>query len=828
MTGGFHPGDAASRQHAPCLDRSPCLPGQDAINACFHCGEPVPAGSRYALEIKGIVQPMCCPGCQAVAETIMECGLSSYYDHRTAPGIKGELVPQELAALTHYDLTEVQQDFVTDSGTGSHRMREILLSVEGLTCAACAWLIERHLTGLAGLHYINVNTTTHRARIKWDPDRLALSDILKGFAKIGYRAYPFQTHTQEALYAKEVRSYMFRLALAGLGSMQVMMCAVALYMDLFISVEDEFMVYFKWISLLLSTPIMIYSAQPFYVGAWRSLKQGHLSMDVSVSLALIGAFVASMWATVFNTGEVYFDSITMFVFFLLLGRFLELRARRKASESSSNLARLVPIMATRIDEDGEHEVAAKMLQVGDRIRVLAGATLPADGLIVEGQASLNESMLTGEQLPLLKQVGDSVYAGTINTDAPLQIRVSHRIEESRIAQIMRLQDHALDDKPAIAQMADQLSRHFILVLLIIAAAVWTFWHFHQPEQAFWVTLAVLVATCPCALSLATPTALTSATANLTRNGILLRRGHVLDVLTKANRIVMDKTGTLTTGNISLISTTALAELSEAQCLSIARALEAYSEHPIARAFRSKAADEAVLLAASEVTPVIGHGIQGKIAGQHYRIGSARWLSLPAGQTASQGLAIYLADESRLLARFILADTLRPDARALIQAFKAAGLQTTILTGDSSAQADEVARELGVDELVKGVSPDGKLAYLKEHEARGDINIMVGDGINDAPVLAGAHASFAMAGGTDLAKNSADAILLADDLSRLLEARTLAIRTRKIIQENFAWSIGYNLLVLPLAASGWLPPYVAAAGMSLSSLIVVTNSMRLNR
>lgn len=799
------------------------------MSGCFHCGEPVPAGSRYALEIKGIVQPMCCPGCQAVAETILECGLASYYEHRTAPGTKGELVPEELAALTHYDLAEVQQDFVTDSATGSHKVREIQLTVEGLTCAACAWLIERHLGNLTGLHYINVNTTTHRARIKWDPDRLSLSEILKGFAKIGYRAYPFQTHQQEALYAKEVRSYMFRLALAGLGSMQVMMCAVALYMDLFISVEEEFMVYFKWISLLLSTPIMIYSAQPFYVGAWRSLRQGHLSMDVSVSLALIGAFVASMWATVFNTGEVYYDSITMFVFFLLLGRFLELRARRKASESSSNLARLVPIMATRLDEDGEHEVAAKTLQVGDRVRVLAGVTLPADGIILLGQASLNESMLTGEQLPLLKQAGDAVYAGTINTDAPLEIRVSHRIEESRLAQIMRLQDHALDDKPAIAQMADVLSRHFILVLLFIAAGVWTFWHFHQPEQAFWVTLAVLVATCPCALSLATPTALTSATARLTRAGILLRRGHVLDVLTRANRIVMDKTGTLTTGNINLTRTEALGNFDEARCLAIARALEAYSEHPIARAFRSNAADDAVLLAASKVTPVIGHGIEGVIEGRHYRLGSARWLGISdAHEEQADGLVIYLADEDRALARFLLTDTLRPDAKALIQAFKAAGLKTTILTGDSSAQADEVARELGVDELVKGVTPDGKLAYLKEHEARGDISIMVGDGINDAPVLAGAHASFAMAGGTDLAKNSADAILLADDLSRLLDARALALRTRKIIKENFAWSIGYNLLVLPLAASGWLPPYVAAAGMSLSSLIVVTNSMRLNR
>ncbi|WP_412840346.1 heavy metal translocating P-type ATPase, partial [Aeromonas dhakensis] len=309
----------------------------------------------------------------------------------------------------------------------------------------------------------------------------------------------------------------------------------------------------------------------------------------------------------------------------------------------------------------------------------------------------------------------------------------------------------------------------------------------------------------------------------------LRRGHVLDVLTRANRIVMDKTGTLTTGNISLTSTEALGNLDEARCLAIARALEAYSEHPIARAFRSNAAEDAVLLAASKVTPVIGHGIEGVIEGRHYRLGSARWLGISdAQETQADGLVIYLADEDRALARFLLTDTLRPDAKALIQAFKAAGLKTTILTGDSSAQADEVARELGVDELVKGVTPDGKLAYLKEHEARGDISIMVGDGINDAPVLAGAHASFAMAGGTDLAKNSADAILLADDLSRLLDARALALCTRKIIKENFAWSIGYNLLVLPLAASGWLPPYVAAAGMSLSSLIVVTNSMRLNR
>ncbi|MGL5303484.1 MAG: heavy metal translocating P-type ATPase metal-binding domain-containing protein, partial [Aeromonas sp.] len=344
---------------------------------CFHCNEPVVSNNRYSCVIKGVARPMCCPGCQAVAQTIIECGLASYYDHRSAPSPRSTLIPTELTALAHYDLAQVQQDFITESTVGNQRVQEIQLTIEGLSCAACAWLIERHLGNLVGLRYINVNTTTHRARIKWDPTQLSLSRILYGLAKIGYRAYPFQLHHQEALYAKEVRSYLRRLALAGLGSMQVMRCAVALYMDLFISVETEFMIYFKWISLLLAAPIMIYSAQPFYQNAWKNLRQGHLSMDVSVSLALISAFIASIWATVFNTGEVYYDSITMFVFFLLLGRFLELRARRKASESSSNLARLVPIMATRIDDDGDHTVAANTLQVGDQVRILAGATVPA-------------------------------------------------------------------------------------------------------------------------------------------------------------------------------------------------------------------------------------------------------------------------------------------------------------------------------------------------------------------------------------------------------------------------------------------------------------------
>ncbi|MDO2951472.1 heavy metal translocating P-type ATPase [Aeromonas simiae] len=787
------------------------------MSACFHCGEPVTAPG-YDLEIKGVVHPFCCPGCKAVADTILGSGLASYYEHRSAPGAKGDLLPAELAALAHYDLAEVQQDFVSEHG----RERDIQLTVEGITCAACAWLIERHLFTLPGLRYVNVNTTTHRARVRWDPEQLPLSEILKGFAAVGYRAYPFQTHRQEERYAHEVKGYLYRMGLAGLGSMQVMMCSIALYMDLFVSVEEEFLIYFKWISLLLSTPIMLYSAQPFYVGAWRSLKQRHLSMDVSVSLALIGAFLASMWATVFNTGEVYYDSITMFVFFLLLGRLLELRARRKASESSSNLARMVPVMATRVSGNEARLVAAKTLAVGDTIRVLAGATVPADGLILEGTASLDESMLTGESLPVARRPGEPVYAGTLCSDSPLLVRVSRPISASRIAQILRLQEAALEEKPQLAVMADRLSRYFILALLLIAAAVWAFWHVHAPEQAFWITLAVLVATCPCALSLATPTALTSATARLTRAGILLRRAQVLEVLTQATRVVLDKTGTLTSGTIRLSRVQAMQPEAAERLLRIAASLEARSEHPIARAFRRHEAPLPVT--DYHLTP--GHGVAGTIAGTRYRLGSASWLKAPTA--FERGLCIWLEEEGLLVARFELDDALRPDAPGLIQALHREGLAVTMLTGDGSAQADRVASELGIDALIKGATPDDKLAYLKGREAKGDICIMVGDGINDAPVLAGAHASFAMAGGTDLAKNSADAILLGDDLTKLLEARRLARHTRRIIRQNFAWALGYNLLVLPLAASGWLPPYLAAAGMSLSSLVVVGNSMRLGK
>ncbi|MFD1006733.1 heavy metal translocating P-type ATPase [Oceanisphaera ostreae] len=789
------------------------------MNGCFHCGEAIPSGRRFLLELDGTAQPFCCPGCLAVAETIIDCGLASYYQHRTAPAPKADAVPDELKQLQHYDLAEIQQDFVIDKDN----LKEVQLSISGLSCAACAWLIERHLTRVPGVVLIQVNTTTERARLRWDEKLTSLSQLLSAFAGIGYQARPFQPHQQEQLYNKEVKAYLLRMGVAGIASMQVMMVAIALYDDLFPSTDAGLVEYFRWISLWLCVPVMGYSALPFYRNAWRGLKNRALNMDLPVSLAMIFAFVASVYATLTNTGDVYYECVSMFAFLLLTGRFLEMRAKRRASETTANLTLLVPMMARIEADDGsEQEVAAKTLQPGQVILVAPGSQIPADADIIDGSTSIDESMLTGEHLPVIRHAGDTVFAGTTNVESPLRLRVLRTLGEARVSEILRAQDDALLEKPKVAILADQLSRYFVAALLLVTLATYVVWLQVDADKAFWVMLSVLVATCPCALSLATPTALTVATSRLSRSGVLVRRAHVLDTLPKINRVVFDKTGTLTRGEITLSSTRLYGNLNESQALAIAAALEAQSEHPIARAFSGFRRQDLVV---NNRDNQVGRGVTGTISGDFWRLGSGAWLA-PEQQT--EDLSVYLANDDGVVARFSLSDPLRDEAAALIQACHEQGIATTILTGDSSGQAERVAEQLGVNKLVKHASPDDKLAYLRDCDKAGETCLMVGDGINDAPVLAGAHVSFAMAGGTDIAKNSADAIMLADDLRHIMTARHVSTRCRTVIKQNFSWALGYNAIILPLAATGHVSPWVAMAGMSVSSLIVMTNSLRLSR
>lgn len=791
----------------------------NSFSGCFHCGEPIPPNSQFSITFNGENKRMCCPGCEAVAQTIIDSGLASYYNHRTEPAQKVEgLVPAELNSLNLYDLEEIQNDFVQHNKS----LQEVMVSIDGITCAACAWLIERQLRVLPGLAFINVNTTLHRAIIRWDPEQIKLSDILKAIAQVGYRALPFQADEQEKQYREQVRSYMKRVGLAGIATMQVMMFAVALYADLFTGMEEEFRQYFRWVSMILATPVLLYSAQPFYFNALRNIRNRTLGMDIPVSIALLGAYIASTYATITGTGEVFFESISMFTFFLLIGRMLELRARRKASESGNNLAKLMPKMAWLKEGDSVEHIPAKLLREEQLVLVKPGETIPADGIIVNGKSSIEESMLTGEHMPVIKALDEPVYAGTINLESPITVIVKQTGQATLIADIIRMQDLAQAEKPRIQVVADHVSRYFVGALLIFSAITYTAWLYVAPEHAFWVTLSVLVATCPCALSLATPTALTCSTATLNKLGILIRKNHVLETLAKANLFVFDKTGTLTQGKFSVADTHVFSAQNKAQSLALAAALEQHSEHPISRAF---APYKQANIKVDQVTNVPGEGLYGQYQGQTVRLGNPDYcgVSVPV---ESRLLLIVMTINDELVAAFELTDELRDDAKATFSHFKQQGVNTAMLTGDGSAQAQIVADQLGIKTVISGVTPEQKREAVQQFQHEGNITLMVGDGINDAPVLSQAHVSVAIGSGTDVAKNSADVILIGDSLRKLAKARHLARQTRDVIRQNLAISLGYNLFILPLAATGHVPPYMAALGMSLSSVVVVTNSLRL--
>ena len=781
--------------------------------SCYHCGEDVPANTDYKVDILGETREMCCPGCETVAQTIVDSGLVSYYQYRTEPAEKADLVPEQLQALIHYDNDEVQSEFVRTNDNHA----EVTLSLDGVSCAACAWLIEKQVSNKPGVVSIRVNTTTNRAILAWDKTQTKLSELLSSIHKLGYKAAPFEADKQETAYHEQMKQYLYRLGIAGLATMQVMMLAVALYLEVFGDLEPEFKSYFRWVSLIFATPVMLYSALPFYLNAWRSIRSRTLGMDVPVSIAMIFAYCASLVATVTEQGEVFFESISMFAFFLLVGRFLEMRARRKAAAASGNLLKLIPAIANRLD--GE-QVPVKTLKVGDQIRVLPGEHIPADGKIMAGRVHIDESMLTGESLPVVKQVDDMVFAGTLNGEEAFELEITSSKVDSMISNIVRLQDEAQLSKPKIAEIADIVARYFVAVILVIAFGTWLFWHQVRPDDAFWIMLSVLVATCPCALSLATPTALTCATSRMGNLGILLRKSHVFETLCKVNHLIVDKTGTLTHGDIVIDDVQLHCELTKDSALAIAASLEDHANHPIARAFK-RYVDKDVTV--TDVENVIGSGIQGLFSGQQVKIGSAQFVL--GNADLAQANSVYLSIDNKHVATFTYQDPIRSETKQFIEQFQRAGVKVTLLTGDIEHNAKIVADQIGIENVVAGAKPQDKLTYLQSVDAN-DITMMIGDGINDAPTLAGSHLSVAMGSGTDVAKASADMVLLGDRLDRILEARELALQTRKIIRENLAWSLGYNVLILPLAVLGFVAPYFAVVGMSASSIIVVSNSLRL--
>lgn len=808
---------------------------------CFHCGLPVPEHTSLPIRYQNAEHPACCAGCQAVAQSIIDAGLGSYYQHRTADAEQAALPPDEiLAQLKLYDLPEMQRGFVE---TLPENRKEAVLMLGGITCAACTWLIEQRLLRLTGVAKVELNYSTQRARVRWDDSVLKLSDILLHIRHTGYTAEPYDAQKSEAAVLKTRKKMLTRLAVAGLASMQTMMFALPTY--LYQDIEPQYLSILHWGAFLMVLPAMFYAATPFYQGAWRDFKNRRSGMDTPVAIAITLTFIAGLYALFSNAGQgMYFESIAMFVFFLLLGRFAEHNARRRAGDAAERLVKLVPAFCHKLPDypHSEHseETAVAALNAGDILLVRGGETFPADGCVLSGESEADEAMLTGEHLPVAKLSGSRITAGTLNLSGPLIIRAEQTGSDTRLAHIVKLLDRALSEKPRLAELAEKYASGFTLSLIIMAVPTFLFWWWYaDAARALWITVSLLVITCPCALSLATPTALAASTGRLADQGILIARGHAMETLAAATDVVFDKTGTLTQGRLHIVRTLPLADCPHADA--VAKLLEAQSEHPIAQAFFRLPATEQQPenLSAAQRLNRVGHGVCAHITlngrTQIWALGRPEYVAEIAGnippelsEFAKQGSVIALGNQHGFQAAYLLQDESKPDAADVVQRLQQQGLTAHLLSGDREAAVAALADSLNIADYRAQATPEDKLAYVQQLQSQGKRVFMIGDGINDAPVLAAADVSAAVAGSADVARDGADIVLLNDELSALPAALSQAKRTGRIINQNLIWATVYNLIVVPLAVAGYVNPWIAALGMSASSLIVVGNALRLRK
>ncbi len=788
---------------------------------CYHCGELVPPGTHLTVEIGGEPRPMCCPGCQAVARLIAGSGLDSFYRLRTELNETAPPLPQENLYLA-YDNPENCADFVSALDNGEHRAQLLL---GGISCAACTWLIEKALLANPAVSGANVNLSQQSLVVEFNREQLPLSEIFQQLLALGYDPHPWQLSQGARLIETEQRAALRELAVAGLAMMQVGMFGIALHAGDIQGIALEYRGLMRWVSLLIASVVVFYSARSFFHNAWNNLRFGRLVMDLPVALAIGLAYIASAWATLQNSGEVYFDSIAMFTFFLLLGRYMERQVRRREFLRQTDLQSLLPVASLRREGDSWATVPTRSIRSGDVLLLRAGETIPADGVLLDGGGAVDEAAFTGEHLPRSIGPGEQVSAGTVLREGGGSMRVACDAAGSRLATMLGMLTRA-GDKPTLARLADRVAARFVGAVLVIAALVAAYWIQVDATRALWITLSVLVVSCPCALALATPAALTAATAHLRRRGLLLVGEDSLEGLLRCQRVIFDKTGTLTHGELRRRETRVAEGSTEEEALAIAAALEQQGRHPIAQAF----ADITAATGLREVEVVAGRGIRASLDGRRIAIGSPAFVSetcpgLPAPPQAP-GHWIALAADSGLLAWFALDDSPRSDAEATVAALQDRGLAVELLSGDPSDAGPELAQQLGIDAVRIGASPEDKLEHIHSLQAAGTPVAMVGDGLNDAPVLAAADCAFAVNQATDLAKSQADAILLGQSLGPLDDAFAMAVRCRKIIRQNMSWALAYNGLAVPLAAAGWVPPWAAAVGMSASSLLVVLNSLRL--
>jgi Cu2+-exporting ATPase len=778
---------------------------------CYHCGEALPHAS-LRREVAGEQQDFCCHGCVAAAEWIRHAELGDYYRLRSVAATRVEDVPD----LASWDRDDLLGEHALPVAGGL----EITLLTDGMRCAACAWLIDQALRREPGVFDTSANAVTGRIRIGWNPAQVRLSQLLGRLAMLGYRPYLATGAARERERVAEQRRWLMRLGIAGLGAMQTMMFSEALYLDFGHHMAGPTRDFFRWVALLVATPVVFFSGWPFLEGCWRELRQRHPGMDSLVASSTLLAYFASVVETARGGAQIWYDAATMFVFLLLTARLLEQRARRVASAQVDALARARPTLAVRERADaGRESVPVASLQVGDIVCVAVGEVVPADGCLLTAEASFEEALLTGESRPMTRARGATIYAGTVCREIPARLEVTQTGAATRLSQLARLVEQAQSQRPRLARVADRIGSVFVSVLIVLAAVVYGVWRIHDPARAFEVTLSLLVISCPCALSLAVPAALAASHGALARLGVLSIRAGGLEHLARVSDMVFDKTGTLTRVQLAVGDVQTFADVSSATALQMAAALERDSGHPIALAF----AGTTTALQAHDLRTVTGHGVAGYIDGKLWKLGRASFVA-----SRDDDGQLWLGDGRRAVARFCLQESMRADAPQAMAALRALGVEIHLASGDATTAVQRLMRELRIGQAHARQSSEDKLVLVRALQAKGRVVAMVGDGLNDAPVLAGADVSIAMGEGASLAQRAADMVLTSPSLLRIPAAIALARRTQRVIRQNFAWAVGYNLLALPLAITGHVTPALAALGMAMSSLVVTFNALRLVR
>ena len=799
----------------------------DATLACFHCGLPVLRDTKFGVSFDGSFRTLCCVGCEAVAKTIIDAGLDNYYRQRSAkPDINGIANNGGFdRRLTEFDLPAIQANYVSTADAGE--AKSAAFYIDGVTCNACLWLAESALKRVPGVASATVNYVTHRAEVKWCDAETTLASVIDAVTRVGLRAMPVSAAERQLSRARERRTLFIQLGVALLAMMQVMMFTVPLYFTALDDISHEAQRLMQWASLMLTLPVVLYSAKPFWQGALRDLRTHHLSMDAPVALAITSTFATSLWSIFTEQSALYFDSISMFVFLLLASRYLESSIRDRALSRIERLTNALPAVATQLIDYPTNresaEITSAALKAGDVILVGTGQIIAADSVLLEGAGDVDQAIVTGESRPVKLDIGSTLIGGTLNLGAPLIARVTCVGTASTLASIARLAERSLGERPQLTALTDRVARVVAPSLIVLACLAGVVWFFIDSAQSFNVAVAVLAVTCPCAIALAAPLAYTSATLTISKNGLLIARGHVLEVLPTITDVVFDKTGTLTAGQLVITDIKTVDGISCDEALAIAATLEMGAAHPIARAIRKLAASAGDLIA-QQLRLIPGGGVEGVIDGKTYRLGNRAFAC-----TSDRGDdAFVLSCDGKWLATFETEDALKADAEKTISSLQQAGLTVHLLSGDQISRVKNVAQALGISDehTFAAQTPLQKLAYLQQLRKSGRKVAMIGDGVNDAPVLGAADVSIAMGAGADLPRLTADAVLLSPNLLTIVTALQLSRRTKHVIQQNFGWAILYNAIAIPLALANVINPAWAAIGMGVSGLIVVLNSMRL--